>query len=226
MKLTLPMVLSLNAGYVDTAGYVALHGLFTAHVTGNFVTLGAAAVFGLNGALAKILALPVFCIVVVLTRLLDHTLPRLGLRVLRTKLVAQMALLVIAAILAIAYSPLKNADGWSAVLTGMTLISAMAIQNTAHRVHLGSSPPSTLMTGTTTQVMMDLADLLHGSSGSTKTAGRSRLARMSLSIILFACGCGLAAFAYTQIALRCFIPPPFFVLIALAVSGGADEVIH
>jgi uncharacterized membrane protein YoaK (UPF0700 family) len=32
--------LSVTAGYVDTAGYLALQGLFSAHVTGNFVTLG------------------------------------------------------------------------------------------------------------------------------------------------------------------------------------------
>ena len=43
-------LLSFNAGYVDTAGFLALGGLFTAHVTGNFVTLGATLVHGTAGA--------------------------------------------------------------------------------------------------------------------------------------------------------------------------------
>jgi len=49
MKPSLPVLLSVNGGYVDAAGYLALHGLFTTHVTGNFVTLGAALVLGTSG---------------------------------------------------------------------------------------------------------------------------------------------------------------------------------
>ncbi len=71
MKPSLPVMLSANGGYVDTAGFLALHGLFTTHVTGNFVTLGAALVLGTGGAVAKLLALPMFCIVVIATRLLS-----------------------------------------------------------------------------------------------------------------------------------------------------------
>lgn len=46
MKISAPLLLSFNGGYVDTAGFLALQGLFTAHVTGNFVTFGAAMVEG------------------------------------------------------------------------------------------------------------------------------------------------------------------------------------
>jgi uncharacterized membrane protein YoaK (UPF0700 family) len=51
-----------------------LQGLFTAHVTGNFVTLGASLVLGTSGALAKLLALPVFCAVVIAARWLGTLL--------------------------------------------------------------------------------------------------------------------------------------------------------
>jgi uncharacterized membrane protein YoaK (UPF0700 family) len=64
-----PGLLSFNGGCVDTAGFLGLQGLFTAHVTGNFVTLGAALVFGTHGVIAKLAALPEFVVVVALARL-------------------------------------------------------------------------------------------------------------------------------------------------------------
>src|SRR5215813_10278121 len=69
MRWSLPSVLAFTAGYADARGYLALKGLFTAHVTGNFVTLGSSLVFGTSGALTKTLALPMFCAVVLLSRL-------------------------------------------------------------------------------------------------------------------------------------------------------------
>ena len=53
MRWSLPSVLGFTAGYADASGFLALKGLFTAHVTGNFVTLGSSLVFGTSGALAK-----------------------------------------------------------------------------------------------------------------------------------------------------------------------------
>src|ERR1700742_327244 len=114
---SLGVLLSFNGGYVDTMGFLALPGLFTAHVTGNFVTLGAALVFGTSGVAAKLLALPMFCAVIVITRILTF----------------KAALLVIGAGLAIALGPFHDGDSWSALATGMVLVSAMAIQNASHR---------------------------------------------------------------------------------------------
>ena len=210
--------MSLNGGYVDTAGFLALNGLFTAHVTGNFVTFGAAMVNGTAGGLTKLAALPVFCAMVLGTRLLAYRLPPRGLPVLRTMLVLQVLLLALGAALAITLGPFSRGDSWAGFTTGMVLVAAMAIQNAAHRVHLGAAPPTTLMTGTTTQVMLDLADLLHGSLP-PGTPARARLRRMAGSVGAFALGCAAAAVCYCLAPGWCFVVP---VLVALPGLWSAE----
>jgi uncharacterized membrane protein YoaK (UPF0700 family) len=200
--------LSFNAGYVDTAGFLALQGLFTAHVTGNFVTLGATLVLGTSGAIGKLLALPVFCVVVVLVRGLGYWLIAHSLPQLRTLLTAKIVLLAIGSALAIRLGPFRDADSWPALVTGMTLVSAMAIQNAVQRIHLATAPPTTLMTGTTTQIMIDIADAVHGLSLDQKLVVRRRLSRMAVSVITFGLGCGAAASLYAFVNIWCFAIPP------------------
>lgn len=216
MKPTLPQLMSLNGGFVDTAGFLALHGLFTAHVTGNFVTIGAALVHGISGALTKLLALPVFCVVVMLARWLSYGLPAVGLPVLRTMLLLKTVLLLAGGIVAIRFGPFDDGDSAAAMLAGLVLVSAMAIQNAVHRIHLGSAPPTTLMTGTTTQVMVDLADLLRGGQAPEEAAAaRARMRRMAMAVAWFAAGCAGAALIYARWNVWCFAVPP--VLAALSV---------
>src|ERR1700741_4097435 len=100
MRSSLPAVQSLTAGYADTGGFLALKGLFTSHVTGNFVTLGAALVFGNSGALAKTLALPMFCLAVLVCRLFAFRLKAAGQPVLRSLLKLQLLLFLVVAGLA------------------------------------------------------------------------------------------------------------------------------
>lgn len=141
---------------------MALKGLFTAHVTGNFVTLGSSLVFGTAGALAKTLALPMFCAVVLASRLLALRLEASGRTVFRNLLRLQVLLLIVVAGLAVWLGPFEDADQWPALVLGMTLVAAMAMQNASHRTHLAHAPPSTIMTGSTTQIMLDLAEIVHG----------------------------------------------------------------
>jgi uncharacterized membrane protein YoaK (UPF0700 family) len=69
----------------------------------------------------------------------------------------------------------------------MVLIAATAIQNAAHRVHLGSAPPSTLMTATTTQIMIDLADMLQPPRLETGVPGQ-RLVHMDTAWVFIDAG--------------------------------------
>jgi uncharacterized membrane protein YoaK (UPF0700 family) len=212
MKPTLPILLSFNGGYVDTAGYLALQGLFTAHVTGNFVTLAAALIHGTSGVIAKLLALPVFCIVILLTRLVSFNLPRRGLPVLQTMLTLKLVLLATGAALAIWHGPFVDGDSSYAIASGMILVAAMAIQNAVHRIHMPTMPPTTLMTGTTTQIMIDLADIVHGLPAGTETATRTRLTRMGIAVASFAVGAAAAALLLSQVGSWCFLVPPLVAL--------------
>ncbi|HXI48607.1 MAG TPA: DUF1275 family protein [Steroidobacteraceae bacterium] len=223
MKPGLPILLSVNGGYVDAAGYLALHGLFTTHVTGNFVTLGASLVLGTSGALAKLLALPMFCIVVLGVRLLSVALAAKRLPALRTILGLKLALLTAAALLAIGFGPFDSGDGWAALLTGMALVAAMAIQNAIHRIHMGALPPTTIMTGNTIQIMIDLADLMRGVPADVRAAIQPRLSRMSASVAAFAAGCAAAALIYAKQGIWCFAIPPLVAACTLCLGESVPE---
>jgi uncharacterized membrane protein YoaK (UPF0700 family) len=192
-------LLSFNGGYVDTAGFLGLQGLFTAHVTGNFVTLGAALVFGTHGVAAKLLALPEFILVVALARLVGSMLTERKRSATRVLLTAKVLLLLAFFVLAVSLGPFPDSDAPLALLTGFTAIAAMAIQNAVQRVHFGHLPPSTLMTGNTTQVTLDLVDLLRGLPPDKASEVRVRLKRMAGSILWFALGCGVSAGLYAWI---------------------------
>jgi uncharacterized membrane protein YoaK (UPF0700 family) len=152
-------LLSFNAGFLDTAGYLGLQGLFTAHVTGNFVTLGAASVFGTHGVIGKVLALPEFIIVLVFARLAGTMLTARQMPTLRILLVAKVLFLIAFFVLGVVLGPFPDSDAPTALVTGFAGIAAMAIQNGIQRVHFGNLPPTTLMTGNTTQATLDAVDL-------------------------------------------------------------------
>jgi uncharacterized membrane protein YoaK (UPF0700 family) len=105
------------------------------------------------------------------------------------------------------------------------LVAAMAIQNAAHRIHLGSAPPSTLMTGTTTQIMIDLADMLRASQPENAASPRPRLLGMAVNIAVFAAGCAAAALLYAGVGVWCFVVPPLLGIGSLVMrcAGGGNE---
>src|SRR5271168_2282100 len=53
-------ILSVTAGAVDVIGFLALGGLFTAHITGNLVVLAAHYVTGGFSQIGPLLSVPVF----------------------------------------------------------------------------------------------------------------------------------------------------------------------
>lgn len=218
MRLSVPLLLSVNAGYADTAGFLALQGLFTAHVTGNFATAGAALVFGTSGVAAKVLALPVFVAGVALARLLGEAIgahPQLRRSVLFT---LELALLLTGGLLAIRFGPFPDADAALALLTGMVLVAAMATQNAVHRVHLAAFPPSAVMTSNTTQLAIDAVDCVLCRTGVDLPAARGRLARTAATVGCFTGGSAAAALVFWLGGMWCFAVPPVLVLAVLLLD--------
>jgi len=216
MKPSLPVLLSINGGYVDSAGFLALQGLFSSHVTGNFVTLGASLVLGTSGVGAKVIALPLFCVVVALVRVLGYALGPQARSPMRVLMWLIFALLLAAAVLAVRLGPFPNGDVWQALVTGMTLVAAMAVQNAAQRLHLGAMPPTTIMTGNVTQAMIDVVDLLRGLP--PRHPARRRLAGMAGNIAGFAIGCAAAALLFVYLKMWCFMLPPLLALMAVMLA--------
>lgn len=204
----LPAGLSFVAGFVDTAGFVALFGLFTAHVTGNFVLIGAAIVHPGPGIIAKLLALPVFALVVACARLLAIWLRARRSNVVRI-LLALQALFLLAFLLAgVTLGPFAHADNPAAVLTGLLGVAAMAFQNAVMRDSLGHILPTTLMTGNVTQLVLDLVDLSIGTSeGDARQTMDRRMRRLAAGLAAFLLGCAMGAGLLLPLGFWCLIVP-------------------
>jgi uncharacterized membrane protein YoaK (UPF0700 family) len=194
-------LLSFNGGFVDAAGYLGLQGLFTAHVTGNFVTLGATLVFGTHGAFAKLLTLPEFVAVVALTQLAGIMLAERRLPALRILLAAKVMLLLAFFALAAALGPFPDSDAPAALLTGLAGVSAMAVQNAVQRMYLPNTPPGTIMTGNTSQAVLDAVNLLRGADPEHAAVMHARFGRILRAILCFAAGCAGAPLLYAWIGL-------------------------
>jgi uncharacterized membrane protein YoaK (UPF0700 family) len=219
-------LLSFNGGFVDAAGFLGLQGLFTSHVTGNFVTLGAALIAGSHGFLGKLLALPEFIAVIMLARFAGGILRAHKMPALRIFLSIEVALLAGFCALAVTLGPFADADSPAALLTGFVGIAAMALQNGLQRVHLGDFPPTTIMTGNTTQAAIDAVDLLTGEHRKTDGKTRTRFIRLSFSIVCFAAGCALSAVLYWLAGFWCLIVAVAVGAVTALLQAESEPAVH
>ncbi|WP_035373170.1 YoaK family protein [Pseudoduganella violaceinigra] len=196
--------LSFVAGYVDTLGFIALHGLFTAHVTGNFVLLGREVVAPGNDVLLKLLAFPAFVAGVVAVRALVRLRQRTGSDALRPAHLLQAALLLASA----------AAARWD-MAAGLLCAAGMGAQNGYGKLLLAKLPASTVMTGNVTQLVIDCLDRVDG-------APRPALASLAGGILAFGLGCMAGALA-SQWGMAVGLLPAAVLLLGLAWFSQTDN---
>lgn len=211
--------LAFVAGYVDAVGFIALFGLFTAHVTGNFILIGAALTGSGVGLIAKLLALPVFVVAVAVTRLIILALGER--KAFRPLLIGQALLLGGFLALGLMATPIGDPDMPMVIAAGLAGVAAMGVQNAVARLILADLAPTTIMTGNTTQIVIDLVDRWRGDD-SARMAARARLGKMGPAVLAFACGAIAGAFALMTWSFWCLIVP-ILVLATLAARNRVSE---
>jgi uncharacterized membrane protein YoaK (UPF0700 family) len=207
--------LSFVGGFVDVVGFVALFGLFTAHVTGNFIMLGLEMVHATQLAIAKVLAVPVFIVMVALTRLFVLHYEKKGEAPWVAMLLAQVALLACFMIAGGITTPHEDPNDIGPVVAGLLGVAAMAVQNAGSRLIMSNHGPTTMMTGNTAQAVIDLVDILRGHPEENPQA-RKQFKLLVPAIVAFLAGALLGALAYVTFSFWCLIIP---IVALLAVAG-------
>jgi uncharacterized membrane protein YoaK (UPF0700 family) len=215
----LPFVLSVIAGSTDIIGFLGLNGLFTAHITGNIVVLTAHIVAGDPAIISYILSVPVFMLVLFLTRLAAGGLERT--RVVSTLpplLLLQLLSLTAFLVLCVTRGPWTDANAILAIIAGMFGVAAMAIQNALVQISLRNTPTTAVMTTNVTHFMLDLGELLVGRDQAAIGKARIRVIHTLPVIFGFTIGCGLGATCEAAAGLWSLALPTGLALLAFAMG--------
>jgi len=214
----LPTVLSTTAGAVDVIGFLALGGLFTAHITGNLVVLAAHYVTGGFNQAGPLLSVPVFVAVLGAVTLAVGT-PRDLRASRRTLLILQLAFLGGFLGLGIACGPFKDPGSALAIAAGMLGVAAMATQGALVKLALPGSPSTAVLTTNTTQLAVDLATLVRRRGELNELAqARHRTKAIFPCVAGFVIGGAAGAFLEVHLQLAALAMP--VMLAALAVPLG------
>src|SRR5450830_1170931 len=187
--------LAFLAGYVDTLGFVALFGLFTAHVTGNFILIGAA-----------------------LARLFIVAIERRGGPALTLALSLQLLLLAGFMVFGILAAPVGVAVSPYAMTAGLLGTAAMGVHSAISRLLLTQLAPTSMMTGNVTQIVIDSIDVLRGVADGGTAA---RCMKFFWTILAFGIGAIAAAFAYHAFGFAALLVP-ILILSGLIVLDRID----
>jgi uncharacterized membrane protein YoaK (UPF0700 family) len=198
--------LSATAGACDIIAFLALGGLFVAHITGNLVVLAAHYVTGGFSQMGPLLSVPVFVIVLALvTGFFGGKEPR---TVIPRLLILHWVLVLGFLVLGAAFGPFTSPESLIAICCGMLGVASMATQNAMVKLDLPGFPSTAVLTTNTVQLTIDLATLLRDKAPPDELARARRRARITLPPIAgFAAGCTAGAILELHFGLWALILP-------------------
>lgn len=199
----LPPILALAAGFVDTAVFVHMGGLFVAHITGNVVLLGVtlagAKIGGAHGSITslQLATFPVFVAAAVVAAVITSRLGR----------TATIPLLWISTLIMAISAGLALGDGAGNQLdapVSLLMVAAMGVINAAQRLDPLLGPPFTVMTGNVTGLAIALARV---SRIAPHLPAVNAAGPLFILVLAFATGAALGSLAVERFGLSCLAFP-------------------
>jgi uncharacterized membrane protein YoaK (UPF0700 family) len=215
----LPTLLSAIAGMVDVIGFLSL-GIFTAHVTGNIVVIGALIVRHDRVNQAQILAIPVFILAVAATWLIAKASGRRGSDLMRPLLLIQFLLITCLLIFSAITKPSVDSRGLMATIAAMIAVTAMGCQFALLRLTRPVAPSTAVMTGNLTNAVLGLVDLTSRKQPLMESDGRRVTGALHLLVGFFV-GCVLATAAVMYLGDWAWALPAALALFSCLLPTGA-----
>ena len=203
----IPPLLSFTAGFLDSFTFLALYGLFVAQVTGSFVLAAAAIVTNEQGALTKLLAIPVFLLAAVATTSLAVMLERRGRAALAWLLGLECVVLTGFLLTALIGAPLSDPNAASVTAASLLGLFAMGTQSATVRLLMRDVASTNVMTTNTTQIGIDASELVFAwqarrrapadaAVAAAYAAARARFGALFAIMLGFLAGTAVGALAY------------------------------
>jgi len=187
--------LAAVSGFVDTAGFILLDGVFTSHVTGNLVLAGAALAGTMEGGVwVRLALLGVFMVAVAAASLVARIAATRVREPLVPLLLAETAFLGVFLAAGLHWhrgdAPMPEPHLFA---VASAAVVAMGIQNALMRERLKAFLPTTMMTGNTTQLTLDLVALARGGASPAVRTSFRRTATVVAGFVFGAAAGALGA---------------------------------
>jgi len=205
-------MLAAVAGYCDTATFVAGDNIFSAHVTGNFITFAYQMVTGAPiNAWIKLLTFPVFIIAVMAGG-------RLSVKAENKNKILLIEALILIIAGAISLARHLEKDKVTMYITVMLVVFALGLQNAYGKLFSKETHgPTTMMTGNVTQASLDFGALLAGKFSAADALVSFK--KQMTTIMGFLVGCILGALIAREYGLASILLPGIAMLVCYFLTG-------
>ena len=166
------LVLAFVGGYVDSAGYIKLRGLFTSSITGNLVAACSSMVLLEDGVLCRALTCIAFTggaavaqTCALRMKIVYKNTPRIvSIFCFTLELIMFVATIILGQIYLDEIDNAISQDNWAVVLLGCIMGISMGFHSVAAKVTIATNPPvvaTTVMTSTLVNVAQNASDTIN-----------------------------------------------------------------